>query len=519
MSVENSTSDPEISQIVTVDADGNAYFEYLVNTGQQSITCGGDSETTKFDLKMMTVFADGSTSTQLLASRVLTGSSSADTSGGSDLTLGPVTPDGQGGALAIWLESFPNSGTTHFMVSHVSPGSQADFHLTTFDTGGPGDTATIVLDDNGVGYLGGTPGGASQTTILAFDINSGQTIWTAQPGLAVISMFARDGGGVIVSGTDRNRNSMATSIDPAGNVGSLVSTDSVLTDTWSGNWLTAGAGGLSSRNLPFAVNQASFWPELFGNPSQSGFGVPRCPCIVQTPGTATPTQLQTEPASSVQPAGTPLVYVQLVGDPGLNTSSNCSLDPDHCHNVGSNFNLSASTQADSLSGSGNAVITDRISSVQDFNNGLTTNGTITGGVTYFGHGAQMRQTDGTYLSLLAPGQASGVDTNVSALNVNKLSNLQLASNIRITLNACNAGLRPIYGGGHSIAQLIANQLNRPVLAWKIGMFFANDLTTRFPKKLDPQSSVLYMVPLGGSSIAPCTFTPNQPEPNNCGGVK
>ncbi|PYX09952.1 MAG: hypothetical protein DMG88_04335 [Acidobacteria bacterium] len=201
-------------------------------------------------------------------------------------------------------------------------------------------------------------------------------------------------------------------------------------------------------------------------------------------------------------------------------SAGRNVDPTHCHNVGQLFNLAASTQAASLTATGsNTVVTERISSVQDFNNGLTTNGTISGGVSYFGHGAQMPQADGSYLSVLAPGQGAGVDTNVSALNVSTLSNSQLGQNVRITLNACNAGLPPIRGGGHSIAQLIANQLNRPVLAWKVGTFFANDLTTRFPKKLNPQSNLIYMVPTGGSDIAPCTFTPNQPEPQHCGGVK
>jgi hypothetical protein len=67
--------------------------------------------------------------------------------------------------------------------------------------------------------------------------------------------------------------------------------------------------------------------------------------------------------------------------------------------------------------------------------------------------------------------------------------------------------------------LIANQLNRNVYAWKVGMFFSQDPTARFPKKPDPQSKPIYMIPLGGNSVAPCVFTPNQPEPQHCGGVK
>ena len=218
-----------------------------------------------------------------------------------------------------------------------------------------------------------------------------------------------------------------------------------------------------------------------------------------------------------QSGGSSHTYVQLIGDPGLNTSTNCAQDPTHCHNVGQSFVLSAATEAAALTTSGsNVVIPVRISSIQDFESAITTNGYIDGGITFFGHGAQMEQSDGTYLSLLAPGQGSGVYTNVSALDLNLLTNTQLGPNTTITVKACNAGLRPIKGGGNSIAQLIANQLNRTVYAWKVGMFFSNDPTAAVPTKASG-TQPLYMLPLGGSRVSPCLFRPNQPEPQKCGG--
>ncbi len=526
---QNNVSDVTLGNgaVVTTDTDGNAYFEYVVSNTSVTIinpagSCieAGESKTIKYKLVLMTVFADGSTSTSQLASRIYTqvGTGGPQGSyGGSVLSPGSANPDGTGGVVATWSESFVYS-PSYYMVSHISSSGQSDFHLTALDgmnPSGPSNNffGTVVLDSIGNGYVASGTGSGSYT-IVAFDINSGQIAWTAQPG-SVGYMFAQDGGGVIFQSYDASGNPVVKSIDATGNLGPSFSTGSVLTHSWSRQWFSVGPG-LSAINLPYAVDQASPWPENLGNPSQNGFGVPGCPCEDQSVGSTLSPQLEASPAAPTAPS----LYVQLVRDPGLNTSPNCATDPTHCHNVGQLFDFAASTQAASLTASGsNAVVTDRISSVENFNSGLTTTGTITGGVSYFGHAAQMKQADGSYLSLLAAGQGQGVDTNVSALNVSMLSNSQLGQNIRITLNGCNAGLPPIVGTGHSIAQLIANRLNRPVLAWKVGMFFANDLTARFPKKLDPQSNVIYMLPDGGSGVAACTFTPNQAEPQHCGGVK
>jgi hypothetical protein len=165
--------------------------------------------------------------------------------------------------------------------------------------------------------------------------------------------------------------------------------------------------------------------------------------------------------------------------------------------------------------------------VENFESGLTNYGTISGGVFYFGHAGELLQ-NGSYVSALAPGQGSGTDTNVSLFNVNQLMNTNLPSNATITLNGCHAGLPPS-GGGHSIAQEIANQLGRTVFAWKIPLFFsanptATNSTGSYAKDptQDPlygQNHNIYMIPEGGPQIAPCAFQPNQPEPQHCGGVK
>jgi hypothetical protein len=188
--------------------------------------------------------------------------------------------------------------------------------------------------------------------------------------------------------------------------------------------------------------------------------------------------------------------------------------------MGQRFVLAAANDAAALTQSGSAVVIPvRVSSVQNVASALNNNGAITGTVTYFGHGAQQQQSDGSWLSLLAVGQATGQDTNVSKLNVADLSNTQLSNNTSIVLKTCHAGLPPQSGGGNSIAQLLANQLNRGVYAWKVGFFFSHNPNATAPHGMPSETQPMYFFPEGGSNIAPCAFLPNQPEPQHCGGEK
>ena len=85
---------------------------------------------------------------------------------------------------------------------------------------------------------------------------------------------------------------------------------------------------------------------------------------------------------------------------------------------------------------------------------MTQNGYIDGGVFYFGHGGEI-EVAGQRFWALFPGVLAGTDANVSALNIQTLSNTELGPHATVTLNACDAAK----GGRNSIAQLIANQLS------------------------------------------------------------
>src|SRR5438132_2158643 len=303
-----------LSNAVTTDADGNAYFEYVVrNTNATAVNqttpdlrCvqTAFSETVKDRLVLMTIFADGSTSTTQLATRTYNqvGAGGAQSSwSGSSLSPGSAIPDGHGGVLATWSELFVDLPSS-YMVSHISPNGQSDFHLAALDNMSSlfsSNSWPGVLGDGGTGFVTSAPGtrDSVSSTIVAFDTNSGQQAWAVQPGFFVDQMFAQDGGGVIAHGFDVSNNPMMVSVDSSGIITPVLISASLLTDSWTGQWFWVGPG-VSAINLPFVVNQASFWPEVFGNPSQSSFGVLGCPCLVQSTDSTRPSQPQASVATT-----------------------------------------------------------------------------------------------------------------------------------------------------------------------------------------------------------------------------
>ena len=263
--------------------------------------------------------------------------------------------------------------------------------------------------------------------------------------------------------------------------------------------------GVSALGLTVDIDAGNGWATSSGNASQNSASIPLCPCLSQTsPPEALMRSSFARSLYSPAAAGT---FVDLVGDPGLGIE----------HNAGRLFDLAGSTHASALTAAGNTVFTHRVSSVQDFNAGLTTHGLITGGVTYFGHAGQ---GTGWTVSMLFAGQALAADSNVSEFNANQLSNSQLAPTATMTIYGCHAGLRPVNKPtAKSVAQVLADQLGRTVYAWRVGLFFAENQNERIPSKKAPQGPSIFMTPIGGLGVKPCEFKPGQPEPQHCGGVR
>jgi RHS repeat-associated protein len=188
------------------------------------------------------------------------------------------------------------------------------------------------------------------------------------------------------------------------------------------------------------------------------------------------------PISRSDPTGL-ATYLLLVGQPGLGV-----------HNVGGLFDSAAQTYANQLAANGDTAITVPVSNVQDMAAALTSNGYIDGGVTYFGHSGLVGDLSGLFL-----GQDAGFYTNLTSQNIGLLSGANLGPNASLRLRSCHAGY-----GNPSIAQSLANQLNRGVYAYDTDLFFSNDPNATYPTTVSP-SQPTYLIPHGG--VPPIPFTP------------
>ena len=472
------TTPPLVGSLI-IAGDGYAYVPYAYTIsagsgGNSGCGCGcyGSSASTQF-LRLLRVGPNGD------SSEIALGEYSSAQSGyecnyqgagsgySASATLPTLITNADQGVLASYSVTTTSSGasssdTTYYLAT--TSGTSVSKTQMNF----PGQTAPVqpVLQRADGSYVG-TVSTSIGNPMIAFT-SGGNTLWT---GPNDSPQIATSDGGVI--------GSSGSTYDQVGNVsGQVVSS---ATQSWTGNEYQTGSVDQISAPL-VDTDGSTFWAQAGGNPSANGTSIIECPCLIQGAGTD-PAPPQNGPNPSAQNT-----YVLLVGDPGLNLGI-----PGHNHNVGNNFNLAAETLANSLSASSNnKVITERVSSVNEFNQGLTTNGMISGGVYFFGHGGR----DAHGLSAIFPGEQAGNDAyNITALNVKQLSNKYLANGVSITLNACHAGL----GGKNSIAQLMANQLKRTVWAAPVDMFFSSNPNPHFynPKSsadANPIGVPTYMVP-------------------------
>jgi RHS repeat-associated protein len=179
-------------------------------------------------------------------------------------------------------------------------------------------------------------------------------------------------------------------------------------------------------------------------------------------------------------------FVIIVGQQGLTVDG---------HNVGNAFELAAQTAAAELEDAGNKVTVVHAKTVTEFNNALNQNGIITGGAIYFGHG---------WTGTLYIGQEHLPDTNLTKENVGTLSNAHLAPNATVTLNSCRSGR----GGKSSIAQLVANQLQRTTYGSTTPMFFAG---ATCPRNSHPGENAPTHRPVHMCSEAPGSVIPFSPQ--------
>ena len=525
-----------------VNSDGYTYVEYQVRNADFTTSPGKVTSATVYLLRLA---PDNTYSNIQLSS----------TTQDQSLLPGPVIPDGQGGEVATWAIS-PSNGQlpVHpYQGSHVISGAAGTPYDLPFSpkTVDPQKFPTLVLGENNNIFATDGTNTDSGPQVVSFDLSSGTSSWqypgsSTQTTLSIVAATAE--GGLIVNDVQAGVIKLDTNGAPSQVTGALGNTPHY---SWSGQWYLESPQGASAIALPVDADKGGLWATPSGGPSQNGAAGALCECLLQdsdlaptlpNPGSSTataPSTLEVDltavpsaatpanclicslsppvpPATScVTFAGTGSAYLILVGDPGSDF---------HNHNAHQYFNLAAQQNANELNAQGHKVVACRVSSVQDVNNALTQNGFIDGGVIYDGHSGPYELLDATNtvtakISILAPGQAKGADTNIGYYNVNKVCdstqgcdpNKLLGTNAAVLLNGCRTlkhteGLlnaTDVYGtSSQPIAKLLKRQLQRGVYGYSVGTYFSN--LDRFHEKKfgylrgqDPPAQLpIYLVPEG-----------------------
>jgi len=170
-------------------------------------------------------------------------------------------------------------------------------------------------------------------------------------------------------------------------------------------------------------------------------------------------------------------YLILIGDPVLT---------EYNHNVGRNFERLAETRAAQLEGDGHCVQSLRVSSVPDISTAMLNSPQIDGGLIYYGHGS------GGGIGI-APGEQSGIETNLQPMNIDELPTDVLLPGATVELHGCNTAV----GGEDSIAQTVANHLGATTNGYTAGMEFTNVPGQLLPAgSRPPETGPLYPVTAG-----------------------
>jgi hypothetical protein len=504
---------PSTSLGPIVDAEGNTYVLYLQSTETLDPSCeyaNAFTDTFSGSVSLLKVAADSTSTIQLVQSYSATNVSAygsgeyTETCTGTLPQIQGLIPDGQQGVLMAWSPSpfdyCAYSTPPPLNIVDSSPQGTNTYQLPATEQG-YGQNYPMVLGEGGVAfvaesapysYVGATP------SVVSFNVNSGQVLWsyTGSTNGQDSIIAATSDGGIAINDSQLG----LIQLDTNGNSSQILASGTIGLpgSSWSGTWYTPSVSslGISEVTLPFAMDSASVWPQPTGNPSQ--IGGPSCNCEVQStltqpdppPLKCTICGLQSPGCASA--AGSQSTYLLLVGDSGINTAHGN-------HNVGQLFDLAAQTQWNDLQAQGHHVVACRVSSVQQFNDALTMHGVIDGGVVYFGHAGDTRYADvsGLYSSLFL-GELPGFYTNITARTVNLLQNTELGPDATITLNGCNTA-EMTADGNPAIGRLIANQLQRTVLAYRQFMHFSNLDAAHDPTvngNANPSGLPMYMNPDG-----------------------
>lgn len=345
-------------------------------------------------------------------------------------------------------------------------------------------------------------------------------------------------------------------------------TDFGTVSSWTGKSYIGLGSMLSQAVLPIVVDELSFWAQKNGNPSDNGVAIPLCPCVFQSASSAPTATVTTQATSQDQLLAGPALSTTAIVAPSTPSCPLCALQTPQCltmdgnqstfllimgdpgltdHNTGNLFYYAAQQKANDLQKDHHRVVACRASSIQDFDNALLQHGLIDGGVIYFGHSGVFsikdivtHQTIG-FRSILAIGETSAPNTNLTITNMSLISNVRTAlcsdgnnpacniigPNAAILISGCEGGTDVgdfITHQVTSIAQEISNQTKRGVFGYDVGLYFSHldavsdgsydgrDPVTGKTIIID-ESLPMFMVPVGkkGHKLGPILFTPSKTE--------
>jgi outer membrane protein assembly factor BamB len=171
-----------VSGPLAIDSDGTVAWEAAVGSSTASWFCPQGQPivtiSSSFQLSLFRLSMDGTLSRTSLTTQ--------------GAVPGNVIPDGRGGWLATWTASDP-SVSHPLTISHFDPQGSSEYILNQIEGSDFPRNRDLVLGEDGVAFA------TDFSKIVAFNLTSGQVLWTYQAPATTVSLIASSAGNGLVA--------------------------------------------------------------------------------------------------------------------------------------------------------------------------------------------------------------------------------------------------------------------------------------------------------------------------------